>query len=257
MQPSLNNLINWARGAGEILRTGYGKQHSINLKGRIDIVTEVDHQAEQYLVEQIYAAFPEHTIFAEESGHLQGKDGACWYIDPLDGTTNYAHAVPFFSVSIAYAEEGVIQLGTVYDPMRDECFSAEHGQGAWLNGEPIHVSENEEMLRSLLTTGFPYDHPSALKNNLDSFAHFTRLSQGVRRMGSAALDLSYVAAGRFEGYWEQTLSPWDMAAGALIVREAGGRVTNIYGDENLFSPPYSVAAGNPAIHEKLIQGLIK
>jgi myo-inositol-1(or 4)-monophosphatase len=255
MQPSLKNMITWAYGAGEILRAGYGKQHSISLKGRIDIVTEMDHRAETYLVKQIQTAFPDHTIYAEESGHLAGKDGACWYIDPLDGTTNYAHAIPYFSVSVAYAEEGIFLHGVVYDPMRNECFSAARGKGAWLNGEPIRVSDNNEMVRSLLVTGFPYDSPQATKNNLEAFDYFTRLSQGVRRMGSAALDLSYVAAGRFEGYWEQTLSPWDMAAGALIVREAGGRVTNIHGDENLLTPPFSIAAGNPVIHEQLLQGL--
>jgi myo-inositol-1(or 4)-monophosphatase len=254
MQPSIDHLSTWARGAGEILRTGYGKQHSINYKGIIDLVTEMDQQAEQYLVEKIQEHFPEHAIYAEESGHTVGNDGMRWYIDPLDGTTNYAHAIPHFSVSIAYAEAGKFLLGVVYDPMRDECFSAVRGEGARLNGQPIHVSEIQELVNSLLVTGFAYDHEKSAANAAP-FAHFTHLSQGVRRMGSAALDLCYVAAGRFDGYWEQTLSPWDLAAGALIAQEAGGLVTSLLGEENFLLPPYSITAGNLTIHPQLVQGL--
>ena len=252
MKPIISDLITWARSAGFILREGYGKSHSINYKGIIDLVTEMDRQSETYLVEQIHNKFPDHTIYAEESGHIRGKDGACWYIDPLDGTTNYTHHMPNFAVSLAYAEAGVLELGVVYDPMRDECFSATLGQGAYLNGVRIHVSEIQDLISSLLVTGFPYDQVEAEKN-LDNFAHFTRLSQGVRRLGSAAIDLCYIASGRLDGYWEVSLQPYDLAGGALIVQEAGGRITSMTGEENLFIPPYSIAAGNPAIHALLLK----
>ncbi len=251
-KPSLSEVIEWAKYAGGLLREGYGKQHQVNLKGRIDLVTEMDQQSETYLLEQIRGRYPKHTIFAEESGQTAGQEDLCWYIDPLDGTTNYAHAIPFFSVSIAYAEAGSLVLGVVYDPMRDECFSAERGKGAWCNGKAIYVSETDNLLYSLLVTGFPYDSGPNGNNNLSSFSHFTQLSQGVRRLGSAALDLCYVGAGRFEGYWEQTLRPYDFAAGALIVTEAGGRITNLEGSTDLMNSPYSILAGNPAIHALML-----
>ena len=253
MEPELNQLIDWARRAGSILREGYGKRHQINHKGRIDLTTEMDHKSEAYLLEQIRGHFPEHTIDTEESGLLSGTDGKCWYIDPLDGTTNYAHAVPAFCVSLAYAAGGKVQLGVIYEPMRDECFSAARGQGAWLNGEPIHVSETSELVTSLLATGFPYNRYEDPRNNVAAFEHFTRVSQGVRRLGAAAIDLCYVAAGRFEGYWEQTIHSWDIAAGALIVEEAGGRVTKLRGEPDYLRPPFNILAGNPTIHPLLLQ----
>lgn len=252
MEPTLDEMIALARGAGEILREGYGKQHQVNRKGKIDLVTEMDGRSEAYLIEHIRARFPEDTIETEESGLLTGAKRARWYVDPLDGTTNYAHGVPSFSVSLAYGVDGQVRLGVVYDPMRDECFSAELGQGARCNDELIQVSGAAEMIHSLLVTGFPYD-PSAVKDgNLSAFAHFTRISQGVRRFGSAALDLSYVAAGRFDGYWELTLKPWDFAAGALIVQEAGGQVTSPTGESDLFRPPYAILAGTPIIQAQML-----
>jgi myo-inositol-1(or 4)-monophosphatase len=257
MKPLLNDLTAWARHAGSILRDGYGKRHEINHKGRIDLTTEIDHLSEAYLVEQIHTHFPGHMIDTEESGLLSGAGGCCWYIDPLDGTTNYAHALPVFCVSLAYTENHKSLLGVVYDPMRDECFSAEHGRGAWLNDEPIHVSATSELLYSLLATGFPYDRYTDQRNNLAAFEHFTRLTQGVRRLGAAALDLCYVASGRFEGYWEQTIRPWDIAAGALIVEEAGGRVTKLDGDEDYLKPPFHVLGGNKAIHALMLEELQK
>lgn len=253
MKPVLNDLIDWAKCAGEILREGYGKSHQINHKGRIDLTTEIDHQSEAYLLEQIHTHFPGHTIDTEESGLLSGAGGACWYIDPLDGTTNYAHAVPLFCVSLAYAENGQPLLGVIYEPMHDECFSAERWQGAYLNGQPIHVSATSDLLTSLLTTGFPYDRYTDSRNNLAAFEHFTRLTQGVRRLGAAALDLCYVAAGRFDGYWEQTIRPWDIAAGALIVTEAGGQVSKLDGGADFLQPPYNILAGNPSIHALMLQ----
>jgi len=251
-QPTRTQVVEWARGAASLLREGYGKQHEVDLKGRIDLVTEMDRRSEDYLVEQIRSHYPQHTIITEESGLLEGQSDMRWYLDPLDGTTNYAHAVPFFCVSVAFAVNGQVVLGVVVDPMRDECFSAELGAGAWVNDQAIRVSQTDQMVRSLLVTGFPYDSWKEGPSNLENFAHFTHLSQGVRRLGAAALDLCYVAAGRFEGYWEQTLKPWDLAAGSLIVREAGGVATSLKGAPDLFHPPYSLLAGNPAIHAQML-----
>lgn len=251
MRPEIAQLIEWARGAGQILREGYGKQHHIDHKGRVDLVTEADCQSEAFLIERIRAFFPTHTIVSEESGRMPGADGDCWYIDPLDGTTNYAHHLPIFAVSLAYANAGSMQMGVVYDPMRDECFSAVKGHGAWLNGEPLHVSVARELIHSLMVTGFPYD-PAGVEKNFAAFAHFTRLSRGVRRLGAAAIDLCYVAAGRVDGYWEQSLQAYDLAAGALIAREAGGRVTSLDGDENILKPPFAIIAANPTIHALML-----
>lgn len=251
MEPTLDQAIAWARAAGDILRQGYGKSHRVKLKGRIDPVTEVDQLSEDYLVGQIKSHFPEHTIETEESGLLSGDKTSYWYLDPLDGTTNYAHHLPIFAVSVAYATGGKVQLGVIYDPMRDECFSAERGQGAWLNGEKIQVSTTTEMLKSLFVTGFPYQSYADHRNNLDAFIHFHKISQGVRRLGSAALDLCQVAAGHAEGYWEQTIRAYDIAAGALIVEEAGGVVTRLDGSPDYLKPPYTILAGNPAIYAQM------
>jgi myo-inositol-1(or 4)-monophosphatase len=188
-------------------RPGFGKQMKIDQKGQIDLVTEFDHRSEAFLIGEISRRYPSHGFVAEESGQLGGSNGCLWLIDPLDGTLNYAHGVPIFAVSIGYQEEGVMRLGAVYDPMRDECFSAERGLGAWLNGEPIRVSRVKDLINSLLVTGFPYDSLTNPDNNLDHYNRFTLLTQGVRRLGSAALDLSYVAAGRLEGYWEISIAP--------------------------------------------------
>jgi myo-inositol-1(or 4)-monophosphatase len=253
MRPTLSELKVWALQAGEILRAGFGQDHRIRHKGTVNLVTEVDQRSEDYLVGQIRQHFPDHSILAEESGALAGLDSACWYLDPLDGTTNYAHGVPTFAVSIGYAEGGQMQLGVVYDPMLDELFSAELGRGAWLNDVPIRVSEIGDLIHSLLVTGFPYDLLDTPDNNLENFSNLSRLSQGVRRIGSAAIDLCYVASGRFDAYWEIRLSPWDLAAGALIAREAGAIVTSLSGSSDLLQPPYSIIAGNPKIYPKLFK----
>jgi myo-inositol-1(or 4)-monophosphatase len=255
MEPKIEELKTWARQAGSILRDLYGKRHQIHHKGLVDLVTEADHKSEEYLLSEIRQHYPSHAIITEESGNFEGQVDHCWFIDPLDGTINYAHDVPFFAVSLAYAEHGQLQAGVVYNPMSDECFSAERGQGAWLNDEPIHVSEITDLIQSLLVTGFPYDAHNAIHNNLDNFNRLTRRSQGVRRFGSAALDLSFIAAGRLDGYWEIKLSPWDLAAGVLIVEEAGGVVTNMEGDPNVMQTPYSVLAANPAIYPLLLAAL--
>jgi len=257
MQLTLSYVENLARQAGEILRGGYSKEHEVNFKGVIDLVTEVDHQSEAYLLGEVQRDFPDHHIFSEESGIIEGNDDHIWYIDPLDGTVNYAHHIPLFSVSIAYAYKGKLTLGAVYDPMRDEMFLAERGKGATLNGKPIHASSATELQKSLLVTGFPYDAWNTEQDNFANFVKFAKLSQGVRRLGSAALDLSYVASGRFDGFWELALKPWDVAAGGLICEEAGASITNVNGTGDYISPPQSVLATTPGIHARMLEELHK
>jgi myo-inositol-1(or 4)-monophosphatase len=247
--------MSWARHAGYILHAGLGKVHQIESKGEIDLVTEMDHRSEEYLIGQVRENFPDHAIVSEEAGSLAGQGSACWYIDPLDGTLNYAHGVPIFCVSIAYAEAGQVQMGVVYDPTQHECFAAVRGRGAWLNGEPIHVSRQANLDQAFLVTGFPYDVRQTEFNNIELFGRLLRRAQSVRRLGSAALDLGYIAAGRFDGYWEIRLKPWDLAAGALIVEEAGGVVTSFEGGANYLQPPYGIVVSNPVLHPKLLAAL--
>jgi myo-inositol-1(or 4)-monophosphatase len=258
MIPNLEYLELLARQAGEILREGYpsrpgySRQSSIWFKGEIDPVTEVDHRSEAFLVQSILKDFPDHRIVAEESGIKDGENCCVWYIDPLDGTVNFSHGVPFFSVSIAFSVQGQMRYGVVYDPSRDELFSAEKERGAWLNGERIQVSSTNELIRSLLVTGFPYDIRTNSRNNLAQFAALTMETQAVRRLGSAALDLCYVAAGRLDGYWELSLEAWDLAAGALIAEEAGALVTNLSGGPDYLQPPYAVVSANRELHPKIL-----
>jgi myo-inositol-1(or 4)-monophosphatase len=248
----LSYLESLARKAGAILRDGYSKEHQVNYKGVIDLVTEVDHQSEALLLGEVQKDFPDHHIFSEESGVIQGNDEHIWYIDPLDGTVNYAHHIPIFCVSIAYAFKGELTLGAIYDPMRDEMFLAEHAKGATLNGKLIRASSATELQKSLLVTGFPYDAWNTEQDNFSNFVKFGKLTQGVRRLGSAALDLCYVAAGRFDGFWELALKPWDVAAGGLICREAGASITNVRGQADFISPPQSVVATAPGIHARML-----
>lgn len=254
MPPTLTDLINLARQAGEILCASFGKHLEVKHKGTIDLVSDADHRSEQFMLGYIRQHYPRHRIVAEESGESNGSSEHAWYIDPLDGTVNYVHGVPIFSVSIAYAEAGEMRLGVVYDPSRDECFSAEHGRGAWLNDQPIRPSHTPALDQALLVTGFPYDIRTSEENNLDHYAYFALRSQGVRRLGSAALDLCYVACGRFDGFWELKLNPWDVAAGALVVREAGGTVTDMEG-EVFTTPPRNILAANPYIHSQMLDQL--
>ncbi len=252
MRPTLEEMALLARQAGVILRQGFGQPHQISHKSqRIDLVTEVDRRSEAFLVDQIRRHFPGQRILAEEGGEWEGQ-GGLWLIDPLDGTVNYAHGVPIFAVSLAYAEAGQVRLGVVYDPLRDECFAAEQGRGAWLNGQPLRVSATTDLAASLLVTGFPYDIWTNPENNLEHFARFALRTRGVRRLGSAALDLCYVAAGRFDGYWEIRLQPWDVAAGGLIAAEAGAVVTNLQGGADYLSPPQSIVAANPHLHPQML-----
>lgn len=249
MEPTLNQIIDWAREAGTILRSGFRQKMEIRHKGPKDLVTEMDHRSEAYLLAQIMGAFPDHAIFSEESGRLNGMHSRQWYVDPLDGTVNYAHGIPIFSVSIAYAVDGEMQFGVVYNPIDDELYAAERGQGAALNGAAIHTTGVEQLIDALLVTGFPYTTGSPDKaDNLEYFNRFVKASQGMRRLGSAALDLCYVAAGRLDGYWEVGLQPYDIAAGVLILREAGGVVTRLDGSPDVVRPPCEAVAANPKLH---------
>jgi len=255
MQPTLTYIENLARQSGAILRAGYNQEHQVGYKGVIDLVTEVDHESEAYLLGEVQRDFPEHHIFSEESGIINGDVENIWYIDPLDGTVNYAHHIPIFCVSIGFAFRGALTLGAVYDPLRDEMFAAERGKGAYLNGKRLNASAVTELQRSLLVTGFPYDTWDTKLDNFANFEKFGKLTQGVRRLGSAALDLSYVAAGRFDGFWELSLKPWDVAAGGLICLEAGALVTNIHGEADFISMPQSILATTPGIHARMLAEL--
>ena len=252
MPPTLNDLVSLGKQSGEILRNSFGQILQVDHKGVIDLVSEADRRSEQFLLSTIRQHFPADTIVAEESGELAGTGDYTWYIDPLDGTVNYVHGLPIYSISIAYAQRGELRLGVVYDPMRDECFSAELGQGAWLNGQPIHPTPTSDLDHALLVTGFPYDIRTNPDNNLDHYAHFALRTQGVRRLGSAALDLCYVACGRFDGFWELRLNAWDVAAGVLIARQAGARVTNMAGGADFIAPPQTILAANPHLHPLML-----
>lgn len=240
-----------ARKAGGILKENINGTREITYKGDINLVTEMDTRSERAVVETLRASFPDHGIIAEEETTIRNGSGYTWIIDPLDGTTNYAHGYPCFSVSIALEHKGDVITGVVYDPMRDELFTAQKGQGAYLNGKRIKVSTVDALIKSLLATGFPYDRKVSEKNNLDYFHDLLMASQEVRRDGSAALDLCSVAAGRFDGFWELKLKPWDVAAGSLIVREAGGRVTDL--SDNTFDIfADEVLASNGIIHGQMV-----
>ncbi|HEV8307271.1 MAG TPA: inositol monophosphatase family protein [Methylomirabilota bacterium] len=237
-----------ARGAGKLLREALGGARRISYKGHpTNLVTEMDRRAETLIVGRLLDAFPDHAVLAEESGAQAGRSEYRWLIDPLDGTTNYAHGVPVFCVSLALERAGRVELGVAYDPNLDELFVAERGRGATLNGEPIHVSACQELGEGLLATGFPYDIRTAAETNLPEYAALSLRARAVRRLGSAVLDLCYVAASRFDGYWELRLGPWDMAAGGLMVLEAGGRVTSVQGGPWSLEGP-GVLASNGHLH---------
>ncbi|MCX6066738.1 MAG: inositol monophosphatase family protein [Chloroflexi bacterium] len=253
--PTLADLERLARQAGQILSESYEKDHKVDYKGVIDLVTEVDHASEKFLIDEISRLFPGHSFLAEESGASADQTEHLWIIDPLDGTVNYAHGVPLFCVSIAYSYHGQVILGAVYDPMRDEMFSAERGKGSWVNGRPLKASTSDELQKSLLVTGFPYDSWNAKPSNFDFFVKLGKMTQGVRRLGSAALDLCYIAAGRLDGYWELSLKAWDLAAGGLIAEEAGALVTNITGGSNYLAAPISILAASQALHPKMLEQL--
>ncbi len=245
-----------ARGAGGILRRNYGRKQSIHFKGEIDLVTEVDRQSEAYIMGSIRSAFPDHGILSEESSEILTSSPYRWIVDPLDGTTNYAHGYPCFCVSIAVEREGSLLAGAVFDPLLGELFTAKPGGGAFRNGERIFVSPTEKLRQSLLSTGFAYDVNTSADNNLDYFREFVFTGQAIRRDGSAALDLCYLACGRFDGFWELALKPWDTAAGLLILTEAGGLATRLDGSPYDFIQP-DILASNGLIHDQMLAVLKK
>ncbi len=254
-RPTLQQVETFAREAGSLLLSRFGQPHDIQYKGDVDLVTEADFLSEEYLLKAISSTFPDHRIITEEAGSNQLESPDTWYLDPLDGTVNFAHGIACFSVSIAYTLNGIPELGVVYDPVRNECFTAERGKGAWLNQVPLRVSQTSEVIQALLATGFPYEKDARLLRNLRHHNHFSVHSRGVRRFGSAALDLCYVACGRFDGYWELVVNPWDVAAGSLIAAEAGALVTDVAGDPLVFKMGATILAANPRLHPLLKQGL--
>lgn len=237
--------------AGVVLHQGYEHTGEVHKKGEIDLVTEYDLRSERLVVEELQRSFPEDAIIAEEGGEYKQGSG-CWVLDPLDGTVNFAHGVPIFCISLAYVKDDRPTLGVIYDPMRDELFHAYHGQGAWLGDRRISVSKTATLNQGLLVTGFAHDIRTRSDNNLDHFTNLSLRTQGLCRLGSAALDLAYVAAGRFDGYWEMISHPWDFAAGAVLVSEANGVVSRADGDQLDIKKATSIAATNGRIHTELL-----
>lgn len=244
-----------SRRAGAVIWRNLGRAKRVSHKGRIDLLTEFDLQSEQIIVEGLQAAFPQDSILAEEQGRV-GQDSTHWVIDPIDGTTNFAHGIPEFSVCIAYVEGCVPLLGVTYDPSRDELFSARRGAGAQLNGQPIHVTETKDLASSLLATGFPYHFKDAVDDNFGHWEDLFHESLGVRHLGCASLNPAYVAAGRLDGYWELHARPWDLAPGVLLVEEAGGTVTRADGSEEVLRDPCSILATNGHLHEAILEHLL-
>lgn len=243
-----------ARASGRILNRMFGHVDHITKKGEIDLVTEADLEAEKTILEILWRHFPHDNILSEEAGSAGRSSQRTWLVDPLDGTTNFAHGFPFFAVSIALEVENEIVLGVVYNPLMGEYFEAVKGMGAYLNKKPLHVSKTPTLGESLLGTGFPYNIHEMPERVMELFRKMVVLAQGVRRPGSAALDLCYVAAGRLDGFWEEDLKPWDTAAGVAIVKEAGGTLTTFKGEP--YSPYLkSIVAANPFIHSAIINAL--
>jgi myo-inositol-1(or 4)-monophosphatase len=254
----ITTAIEAAREAGRYLKENVGKVRTIEVKqGEVrNLVSEIDKGSEKMIIGMIHKRYPAHAILAEESGASSSDDNTRWIIDPLDGTTNFLHGVPIFSVTIGVEHKGEIVAGVVYDPNLDEMFSAEKGSGAFLNGKRISTSASSELISSLLVTGFPYDIAANPGQAVEHFVDFLMAARGMRRLGSAAIDLAYVAAGRFDGFWEVSLNPWDMAAGVLLVTEAGGRVSG-YEGEPLDIYRKKIIASNGHIHPAMVGVLSK
>jgi myo-inositol-1(or 4)-monophosphatase len=247
--------VDAARAAGQLLKSELPGSRRIAYKGSpTNLVTEMDARVEELIVGRLAAAFPDDAVLGEERGASTGRSGRRWIIDPLDGTTNYAHGMPIYYMSIALEIGGRVTLGVVYDPHRDECFVAEQGRGATLDGAPLRVSATATLGESLLSTGYPYDIRSSSRNNLAEHAALLLRSHSVREIGSAVLNLAYVAAGRLEAFWELSLGAWDVAAGALLVEEAGGRVSSPDGGALDLAAP-SIVASNGVIHEEILKVL--
>lgn len=237
--------------AGEILKEHFGKLTQVTKKGSIDLVTAADLASEKTVLAIIKKACPDHTMLSEESGMDAGCPEHQWIIDPLDGTTNFVHNLPVFAISIAHAYKETVDVGVVFNPISGELFSAKSGAGATLNGHSIAVSDTIEMENSLIVTGFPYNLHDDYKMLIQRFKYCLKAAQGIRRLGSAALDLCYVACGRFDGFWEERLNPWDTAAGTLIAQEAGGRLTDFEGRSYHINGP-EILATNGKIHSQMI-----
>ncbi len=251
MSDYLNAAVEIARESGALLAKLFTQPMEITYKRRSDLVTAADRRSEAMIVERLQRHFPEHGIVAEEGGGHSAPSEYCWYVDPLDGTTNFAHGFPVFCVTLGLACRGEVIAGVVYDPTRDDLYTAERGGGAYLNGRRLQVSRTEKLSECLVATGFP---PFATNHdlNIKFYFRFTELSHGIRRCGSAALDLCSVAAGRFDGFWELKLNPWDKAAGSLLVTEAGGHMSDIQGQPfDLLGD--DVFASNGLIHDQMLE----
>ncbi len=250
MHPMLNIAIRAARAAGNIIIRHIDNIQDlpVNVKGRNDFVTEVDRQAEAIIIDSIRKAYPDHAIMAEESGS-QGNNDYQWIIDPLDGTTNFLHGFPQYAVSIALQHKGTLTQAVVYDPLRQELFTTSRGHGAYLNDRRMRVSRQKYLEGALLGTGFPFREQQRFEYYLETFRKLSPLTAGIRRAGSAALDLAYVACGRLDGFWEFGLEQWDIAAGALLIEEAGGIISSINGNNYLTSG--DIITGNPSIHSEI------
>ncbi len=255
MKPALNIAVSAARAAGQIILRSLNRapQLKVHAKGLNDFVSEVDHYAEQEIISTIRKAYPSHSILAEESGEQKG-DECQWIIDPLDGTTNYLHGVPQFSVSIALRENNKLQVGVVYDPLKEELYCASRGEGATLNNRKIRVSNQRDLSGSLIGTGLPYRTDQELDKYLATLKALLIQTSGIRRAGSAALDLAYVAAGRFDGFWEFGLNTWDIAAGVLLIQEAGGLVSDFDGGHSYLESGDIVTA-NSRLYKPFISTL--
>ncbi|MEJ2617777.1 MAG: inositol monophosphatase family protein [Ignavibacteriaceae bacterium] len=248
----IQDIINISKEAGEIVREGFGKKLKIEYKSNeTNLVTEIDKASEKHILDFIKKKYPAHNILAEESGEKKSGSEYLWVVDPLDGTTNFAHGLPIFSVSIGLQKNGKTIIGVVYDVMQDITYFAEEGSGAYANTERIKVSLNEKINHSVLVTGFPYNISENPENALEIFSALTRKARAIRRLGSAAIDLCYVARGVFDGFWELFLHPWDICAGMLIVEEAGGFITDFNGKAiDIYTK--RILASNKVIHSKLM-----
>jgi myo-inositol-1(or 4)-monophosphatase len=250
--PYLETAVEIAREAGALVANYLERRVPFETKGEFDLVTAADRASEKLIVERLRSHFPTHAIVAEEGGGVDSASEYCWFVDPLDGTTNFAHSFPFFNVTLGLAQAGEVIAGVVFDPVRQELFTAERGSGAYLNNRRIHVSSAPRISSSLASTGFP-SRKRHHNINIHFYYQLAMASHGVRRTGSAALDLAYVAAGRLDFFWEFGLKPWDMAAGTLLVQEAGGRISDMQGAAHSLTQSDHLLADNALLHDEILQ----